>query len=73
MRWNQLFILSIAAISLVSCGKPSAEKSGSADPCDSTKAQPPYLTQEQAIKACKDNRNFAGKPTQRSKLQITNQ
>lgn len=72
MRRAHLVCFAIIAVTAASCGKPELAKHGSADPCDSAKAQPPYLTQEQAIKACKDNRAFAGAPTMRSHIEITN-
>jgi hypothetical protein len=72
MRTKNLIAVSIAASLLASCGKPEPAKQVSVDPCDSAKAQPPYLTQGQAVKACKDNRAFAGSPTKRSNIQVTN-
>jgi hypothetical protein len=72
MRLARLTLFAIIGISLASCGKPEGGKNASGDPCDNAKAQPPYLTQEQAAKACKDNRNFAGAPTKRSNIHITN-
>ena len=72
MRPKHLLFAVMVMTSLASCGKPEPAKHSSADPCDDAKAQPPYLTQEQAVKACKDNKTFAGAPTKRSNIQITN-
>jgi hypothetical protein len=71
MRKTNLLVIGVAAVALASCGKPEQSKQAG-DPCDSAQAQPPLLTQEQAIKACKDNRKFVGAPAKRSNIQITN-
>jgi hypothetical protein len=71
MRKSTSMIFGAVAVALVSCGKPDQPKKAG-DPCDSAQAQPPLLTQEQAIKACKDNRKFVGAPAKRSNIQITN-
>lgn len=72
MRIFNALCFAAAALVLASCGKTDSAKKSAGDPCGGVKAGPPYLTQEQAVQACKNNMKFVGAPTKRSKIQVTN-
>ncbi len=56
---------------LTACDKPD-KAARAADPCADAKGAPPYVTDAQAVQACRDNKKFGGPDAKRSNIQITN-
>jgi uncharacterized protein YceK len=73
MRILTITVLLGSALAMAGCGKTSSDKAGRADACAEAKAAPPYLTQEQAMGACRNQKSMdLGPDAKRSKAQVTN-
>jgi hypothetical protein len=73
MRIITISLLLGSAFAMTGCGKTNNNKAGMADACAEAKAAPPFLTQEQAIEACRNQKPMdLGPDAKRSKAQVTN-
>jgi hypothetical protein len=73
MRIMTITILFGSALAIAGCGKTNSNKAGIVDACAEAKAAPPFLTQEQAKKACRNHKPMdLGPDAKRSKAQVTN-